>query len=641
VPADAREEQLARSVLRIACGGTLGTGFVVDGGRLLTCRHVIAPALERGAAIEVTDRDGRSYDGATVRVAKGPGWPDLALLDLPAAAGRPALVLDAAPTPRGAAQDLVVGGFPAQAVQVPYQTRGFASGGEQNHGPPGDGAYLRLDGDPVVGGMSGGPVLNLTSGFVCGIVRLTLADQTDAGGFAVPLATVLQQLPELRAVHDRPGPAARPWIELLGPVHLKSHRRDADGTRWDVEAAPAPRVDLRVVTGTPPGGWTVSVAEPAHESVVGAGDLGGEVMEALDRWSRRRPLESRAEAELLGTLLWKALLPGPVSRLLPAAGPGARTLVRIRLDRTDRLAAVPWEYARAGGKAVAADEALAFSRYVDVDSAPVLRKDRVRVLGVTVCPPAVAARLPTRFSRSGGKRLSDGATLAAGLARSMTGEAGSRPQLEVTVVDDVTLDDLDRLLRDEGPWDVVHYVGLGWELDDGEESTLAFSDGLSDVVPVPLATVLDLLVEHRCPLVVVQLLSSPLDRPGPALGAMRLLPLLDRGVQALVVAQHAATDGHLSAFDKKFYERLAAGDSVEVATQEGRRTLLQQPPDLDYTAFGAVTVTTTRDGDLRLLAPGLGVGSGAGRPLGRQPAPVDPRPPEGIAAPRDELGGQR
>lgn len=603
MPADPREGLLARSVLRISCGGTLGTGFVVDRGLLLTCRHVVAAALDRGAPIAVTDVAGTSYEGATVREARGPGWPDLALLDLPAAAGLPALVLDATPTPRGTAQDLLVGGFPAKATEVPYQTRGFASGGEQNHGPPGGGAYLRLDGDPVVGGMSGGPVFSLAGGFVCGIVRLTLDDRIDAGGFAVPLATVLQQLPELKAVHDRPGPAARPWVDLLGPMHLKSYRRDADGTRWDVEAAPAPRVDLRVVTGTPPGGWTVSVAEPAHESAVGVGDLGGEVMEALDRWSRRRPLESRAEAELLGTLLYKALLPDAVSRLLPAAGAGGRTLVRIRLDRTDRLAAIPWEYARAAGRPVATDPALALSRYVEVDSAPVLPKDRVRVLGVTVCPPAVAARLPARFSRSGAARLTGGPALAADLQRSMTGRAGSRPQLEVTVADDVTLDELDRLLRDEGPWDVVHYVGLGWELDDGEECTLAFSDGTADVVPVPLATVMDKLVEHRCPLVVVQLLSSPMDRPGPALGAMRLLPLLDGGVQGLVVAQHAATDQHVIGFDTKFYERLAAGDAVEVATQQGRRSLLESPPELDYTAYGTVTVTTTRDGDLRLVAP--------------------------------------
>lgn len=594
------EELLFRAVVRVSVGPAQGSGFVVAPGRVLTARHVVERALT-GEVLTVTDSAGVASP-ASVTEHRGPGWPDLALLAVPDAAALPAVLLDATPTPRDQAERLVAGGYPAGSA-IPYQSRGFASGGETNFVLPDDGgpvgAYLRLDGDPLVGGMSGGPVLDLTTGFVVGVVRRTMDAGTDVGGFALPVAAVLGQLPALGPVHERPGPAAAEWVGLLGPVHLKAHRRAPDGTWWDAGVAPTPRLDLRVTTGTPsPDRWTVTVAEPASTATVTVGDLGGGVMEALDRWSRRRLLESRAETELLGRLLGRALLPPPLSHLLPRSG-----LVRIQVDRDDRLAAIPWEYARTdAGKPLATDPALAFSRFVDVPGVPVLPKETLRVLGVTICPPAVAARLPARVTRGGQTRLTGGAQLGDDLARSVRGRGTGRTPLELTVASDVSLDEFDRLLRDDGPWDVVHYLGLGWEFDDGDECTLAFADG-PDVVPAPLSSVIDKLVEHRCPLVVVQLLSAPMDRPGPALGSLRLLPLLDGGVQAFVVAQHAATNQHVTGFGTAFYERLAAGEPVEAAAQRARRSLLDSPPQLDYTAFGTVTVTTTRDGDLRLVSP--------------------------------------
>jgi hypothetical protein len=203
-----------------------------------------------------------------------------------------------------------------------------------------------------------------------------------------------------------------------------------------------------------------------------------------------------------------------------------------------------------------------------------------------------------------------------------------RPAIELHTYADVGLDEFDRLLRDEGPWDVVHYVGVGWEF--GEESTLDFADG-PDVAPAPLATVVDKLAESRCPLVVVQLLSPPADQPGPALAATRLLPVLRSGAQALVVGEYTATTLQISRFAGRFYAALGTGEPVEVAVQQARRSLAESPPYLDYMAFGTVTVTTTRDGDVRLVLPGAGGGS----------APVVPRPVTGFSSAlpvaRDEL----
>lgn len=604
---------LFRAVVRIAAGSGWGSGVVVGPGRVLTARHVVESALD-GRPVTVGDSAGGTYEGTVVE-ERGPGWPDLAVLSVPGATGLPAAVLDGAAVPLDAAQRLIVGGYPS-GTQVTYQTRAFTSGGEQNvvlpaaGGPPG--TYLRLDGDPLMPGMSGGPVVDLVTGFLCGIVQKSIDPRNDVGGFAVTGPTILGQLPSLRAGHDRPGPAAAEWVALLGPVHLRGQRRDADGSRWDTDAA-VPRLDLRVVAGGPSlPHWTVSVAEPASEARVTVGDLGGDMIEALDRWSRRRLLESRAEAELLGGMLWKALLPDPLPALLAPSTAGP-TLVRVRVDRDDRLAGIPWEYARsAAGKPLATDPALAFGRYVEQDPRPVPPRERLRVLAVTACPPAVAARIPARVSRGGTARLSGGEELAEELRRAVLGRPRSRAAVDLTVAADVSLDDLDGLLRDGGPWDAVHYLGLGWEYDDGAECTLAFADGSGDVVAAPVDSVVEKLADAGCPLVVVQLLSPPMDRPGPVLGPIRLLPVLERGAQALVVAQHAATNQHVTGFAARFYDELAAGRSVEVAVQLARKSMLDSPPQLDYTAFGTVTVTTTRDGDVRLVTPAPAA-TGAGR----------------------------
>jgi hypothetical protein len=79
-------------------------------------------------------------------------------------------------------------------------------------------------------------------------------------------------------------------------------------------------------------------------------------------------------------------------------------------------------------------------------------------------------------------------------------------------------------------------------------------------------------------------------------------------VRALVVGQHIATPEHVMTFTEEFYKALAAGESVEQAVQLTRRQLLrtspvwpQNPSRRDKAAFGAVSVVTTAEGDVRLL----------------------------------------
>jgi hypothetical protein len=58
---------------------------------------------------------------------------------------------------------------------------------------------LKLKGGEVRHGLSGAPILNLRTGGVCGLVKLTRGVDTSMGGRAVPTSIILSQFPELSA----------------------------------------------------------------------------------------------------------------------------------------------------------------------------------------------------------------------------------------------------------------------------------------------------------------------------------------------------------------------------------------------------------------------------------------------------------
>ncbi len=240
------KELLSRCTVRVQLDSGHGTGFFVAPGVILTSFHVVQNAIAGNAAVTATTFDNRTLN-ASIREDgyRGPGGPDIALLDVEVD-DLPTVIFDLDPVP-GEAR-LVTGGYPSDSA-VPYQTRLLRSGGEQNYELDRDGERrpsLRLLDEQVIGGMSGSPVLNIETGFVAGIIRLTLDDRYPLGGFATPMSSVLRELPALRTAFVRPGPTAKEWTALLGPVHLKKFNRDHDGTRWDAEERVSSRVDLNL-----------------------------------------------------------------------------------------------------------------------------------------------------------------------------------------------------------------------------------------------------------------------------------------------------------------------------------------------------------------------------------------------------------
>jgi hypothetical protein len=607
---DSLTDLLHQCLVRVEVGNGHGAGFFVAPGRVLTAFHVVQEAIETGAPIELvtgSDRRPANVDQGAYRPVKE---GDVALLQVESDPEQPCVILDDTSVPAGVG--LATAGFP-EGSEVPIQTRYLTSGGDRNWSANNI-RYLRVDDDPLVGGMSGGPVLNLATGFVSGVVRLTLDPLAPTGGFATPTAVVITALPELRDVHDFPSPASKKWCDVLTPLHLKEHRRHEDGARWDARERTAVQIDLSLhpqgPKDSPLSEWEIKVnGEAIDGGHLHGSALGTDVLDAVDLWSQRRVF-GRDDSLVVGRILYRALLPDPVERRLEKAiDQKGRVLLRVKVSADDRLSKIPWEYAlrvvpgKRGAPARPDDDSistrpkLAFSRFVDTKSKSGQQAERIRVLMAIVRPTSFRERSAGTHELSGTAERAGPTVQQRILRKDQTAE-----RIELNVLVDPALDAFERALAQEGPWNVVHYVGFGSDGNAQIAPTIAFVQGAAAASTTQLAYFMRLITAHQtCRLVVAQLCSTPGDRTVSSLDPRKLLDVLAGPVQALVVGQHAATPEHVLTFCQPFYDALADGDPVEFAVQKARRAVVSTPPAGDAAAFGTITVTTTSSGELRLL----------------------------------------
>ena len=203
-------------------GRPAGSGFFVAPGYVLTCSHVV----KRRAQSPVTGQwHGAPWSGTVVYASPPPPpgkddedseddtstiWPepDLAVIHLEGGITHPCVRLSPRETEEGL--QVVAAGRRQPFGDVPGDF--FSATMEYT----GKFLYLmRLKNEKFGRGMSGGPVLDLTSGEVCGVAKLAGPDQD---GYAVPV----------RLAYDLPGDAT-------GEM-LRSHDRYHDGNRDWVRA---------------------------------------------------------------------------------------------------------------------------------------------------------------------------------------------------------------------------------------------------------------------------------------------------------------------------------------------------------------------------------------------------------------------
>ena len=222
--ARALEDLLRQCTVRVKAGDRSGAGFFVAPGKVLTCAHVVGDddtsvVWERDgqdpAEIRVADRMLLNDRGRAIE-ALAAAYPDIAILDLDHAdlarfGNHPCVALGTKwPSP---ADEFQAFGYPEQGGSVRLTPVKLTYRGQQGTDPT---AYLDLASDKVEPGMSGGPVLNLSSGQVCGVVVASKDVAAPEGALAVPWSCVEADLKK---------------------VLEDNHEFHAHDTRWNEAAA--------------------------------------------------------------------------------------------------------------------------------------------------------------------------------------------------------------------------------------------------------------------------------------------------------------------------------------------------------------------------------------------------------------------
>lgn len=631
---DELETLLKQSTMRVVFGRTTGTCFAVTPTIAVTCRHVVESVPPDGL-VDLYEAEGTSAPrkarvlralppmSAGTQLQGAERWPDLALLHVEGANSFPTTVLLDAGRPETGAT-LVVGGFPAQAA-IPYQTRHYKAGTSVNVDEGGH-TSTQLTEESIDPGQSGAAVMT-QDGFVCGYVRVTRAEKTTLGGFLVSMADVLSMVPELSQAYQVPGTTADAWLEHITGLELKNHGREENGNRFEAEPEPSILdLELSQVELANQGeirSWKVAAGTADLDQQLETGALGEGVLEAVDYWSRRHPLVSKRQVDLLGRLLFRGLMPTTINDFLQQMDKHEPPIIRLRMVRDDPLCTIPWEYA-AG---LATSKHWAFVRYVPTRKAQVSPLKKISALIVVNHIDGI-----------------DPSILAKALDEKL---ATTCRHIDFKVAHSQNISEFIGLAR-QG-WDIVHYVGTG-RSTGALQFPREYPIGESRDELIEWDVLYPYLIGSRAKLAVLQLGLSRFD---VAATLATYLDLLERApgiegqvgtpepgeARALILAQHVTTMDHVMKFNTPLYKAIDKGASVERAVQDARGDLFDLAPDAadsrekDHAAFGTVSVVTTAEGNIRLLERDFEVvdKSGGGghfaQPRARAAAPDPEVPP--------------
>lgn len=191
-----------------------GSGFFVGQGLVITCAHVVAVPAAGGTRASA-ERARMTWIGghaegvvdALPPVHRGQGlwgYPDLALITLDEPVPDHPWIPLAEHTP-GIGQRLYSAGYSTIYESTPrlgvseVEYEGPLSVGDKQ-------SVLQLKNGELAPGKSGGPLLDLARGEVCGIVTTTRRENLDLGGLALPVSAIQTQFPEVWQTNKLPSP---------------------------------------------------------------------------------------------------------------------------------------------------------------------------------------------------------------------------------------------------------------------------------------------------------------------------------------------------------------------------------------------------------------------------------------------------
>ena len=158
----------------------------------------------------------------------------------------------------------------------------------------------------------------------------------------------------------------------------------------------------------------------------------------------------------------------------------------------------------------------------------------------------------------------------------------SEGAVDITWLEEATLDELMRCLRDGGPYHVFHYIGHGDHDDEREDGVLFLEDerGRPDAVSgLHLgATLLGHTSLRLATLNACDTVRGAGDDPFAGVASS----LVQSQIPAVVAMQFPITDRMAARFSKWFYESLAAGYPVDRALAQARLAMFTKRSGIEW-----------------------------------------------------------
>jgi trypsin-like peptidase len=194
-----------RCTVRLLTPKESGTGFFVAPGFILTCAHVVGNVESDKVPVTVQWEE-KTYLAQIVRLVSDP-YPDLALLKLEDAPPSHLCVLLHPETWIG--DDLY--GYGYSDLYPNGEPSSFKF--EGTTGTPS--TLMKFKSGEVRQGLSGGPLFNMRTGGVCGVMKLTRGANSLMGGRGISSTIIFEQFPELLSLQQDFHRKDSRWYDFL------------------------------------------------------------------------------------------------------------------------------------------------------------------------------------------------------------------------------------------------------------------------------------------------------------------------------------------------------------------------------------------------------------------------------------------
>ena len=344
-------------------------------------------------------------------------------------------------------------------------------------------------------------------------------------------------------------------------------------------------LDFDVVVEPYDGGYrTRVVASPAGEAQTdftlpfsdeGLENLVLKVVGSIGRARRKvrriEPQESRL-IEDFGSQLFQAVFSGPVRECLGRSRIAAENKdagLRVRLRLPGDLANIPWEYLYDDEYGfLGLDPRTALVRYLEM-SAPVQPfpiRPPLRILTIVSAPTDI----PEIDGEKEWGKLKDELD---GLVRD--------EMVQLDRLETGTLAELLPPLR-QNEYHVLHFIGHGGYDEEAHDGALAFEDEDRNTRLVTGRDLMQMISGHRSlRLVVLNACEGARSASDDPFGGVAQA-LVRRGIPAVVAMQFEISDPAALVFSPSFYQAIAQGRPVDVATVEARKTMFARGHTVEW-----------------------------------------------------------